>query len=273
MQLGTPFSRGECHLPARLEPLIPTAYLMNLTALTLSLLAATALPSIAHEVWIEDTPAGELVVRFAEYGENYEKSPGALDAITLPFAWTPAEVKAEEAKSGESGGSKEARAIRAGKVESFEVRKLADGFALAGSTATKAAQAETGFTVMGKAGDPEKPARKPYFYARWQPAGATAATPGLNFDLVPTETAGTVCLYFRGKPVAGAKVKFYPPGAADQELTSDDQGLVKFEATKPGLYLLAAAHQRENTPGYFGGRAYDVISHNCSLAWRVTEAK
>src|SRR5262249_16352751 len=117
-------------------------------------------------------------------------------------------------------------------------------------------------------GDPEKPARKPYFYARWQPPGAGPAKPGLNFDLVPTGTAGEVGVYFRGKPLAGVKVTLYPPAEAEQTLVSDDQGLVHFSVRKPGLYRLAGAHQRENVSGFFGGKPYDVISHNCSLAWR-----
>src|SRR5262249_19707249 len=140
------------------------------------------------EVWIEDTSDGQLIVRFAEYGEKFEKSPGALDALTLPFAWTPAVETPKEGPTaaGESRAAKEDRDIRAGKVDAFEVQKKSDGFFLAGSTAAMPAQIETGFTVMGKAGDPEKPARKPFFYARWHPPGAGAAQPGLNFDLVPT---------------------------------------------------------------------------------------
>ncbi len=225
----------------------------------------------AHEVWIEDTPDGQLFVRFAEYGEKLEKSPGALDALTLPFAWTPGVESSPEANKvneKELRGSKEERDIRAGKVQDFSVRKTSDGFLLSDASAAIPVQIETGFTVMGKAGDAEKPARKPFFYARWQPAGLIAAQPALNFDLVPTGSAGKVCVYLRGKPLAGAKVKLYSPTEPDQELTSDAEGLIHFTATKPGLYMLAAARQRELIPGFFGGKAYDVVSHNCSLSWR-----
>ncbi|MEI9898744.1 MAG: hypothetical protein WDN28_34025 [Chthoniobacter sp.] len=232
--------------------------------------SVAATPAFAHEVWIEDTPDGQLVVRFAEYGEKFEKSPGALDALSLPFAWTPTASKPEEPKekSAESPAAREARAIQAGQVAAFDVQKKSDGFILTGSTASQPAQIETGFTVMGKAGDPEKPARKPYFYARWQPVGAGAAQPALNFDLVPTGASGKVCLYFRGKPLPGFKVNLYPPAEAEQELVTDAAGMVQFSATKPGLYLLTAAHQRETIAGFFGGKPYDAISHNCSLSWR-----
>ncbi len=46
--------------------------------------------SFAHEVWIEDTHEGQLVVRFAEYGDDFEKSPGALDAMNIASAGLPA---------------------------------------------------------------------------------------------------------------------------------------------------------------------------------------
>lgn len=245
---------------------------MRRTILSLALLAATPFVALAHEIWIEDTPEGQLVVRFAEYGDEYEKSPGALDSVTLPFAWTPgvADEKAPEGKPDAASGapSGEARAIRAGRVESFDVKKAKDGFFLEKAQPAQPVQVETGFTVMGKAGDPEKPARKPYFYARWQPVGSAPATPGLNFDIVPTGKQGEACVYFRGKPLAGVKVKLYPPAEAEQELTSDEAGIVRFSSTKPGLYLLSAGRQRETIPGFFGGKPFDVTSHNCSLSWR-----
>jgi hypothetical protein len=206
-----------------------------------------------HEVWIEDTPDGKLIVRFAEYGEKFAQSPGALDALTLPFAWKPAPVAKSESPNTQpvNSAAREERDIRAGKVDAFEVQKKSDGFLLLGSSSSQAAQIETGFTVMGQPGDPQKPARKPYFYARWQPAEAGVGQPGLNFDLVPTGTPGKVCVYFRGKPLPGVKVKLYPPAEAEQELVSDATGLVQFSATKPGLYLLTAVHQRETISGFF----------------------
>ena len=240
---------------------------------TLLAFAAGALtfPATAHDVWIEDTPEGGLVVRFGEFEESLEKSPGALDMLMLPQAWKPSvETLVEPKKTGEeSRAAREERAIREGQVNWFEVKKLADGFVLTGATAKDSVQGEAGFTVIGKPGDPEKPARRPIFYARWQPAGGGAGKPGLNFDLVPTETPGKVCVYLRGKPLPGAKIILFAPGAGEQELISDSEGFVKYSAEKPGLYMLKSSHQREAAPGFFGGKAYDVISHNTSLVWRV----
>ncbi len=244
---------------------------------TVLALAAGALtfPATAHDVWIEDTPEGGLVVRFGEFEESLEKSPGALDMLMLPQAWKPgAEAPTESKKTSgeESRAAREERAIREGQVNWFEVKKLADGFQLMGAAAKDSVQSEAGFTVIGKPGDPGKPARRPIFYARWQPVGGGAGKPGLNFDLVPTGAPGKVCVYLRGKPLPGAKVTLFAPGAGEQELISDSEGFVKYSAEKPGLYLLKSSHQREAAPGFLGGKAYDVISHNTSLAWRVGAA-
>jgi hypothetical protein len=211
----------------------------------LSLLATFALRSSAHEVWIEDTPEGRLVVRFAEFGNDYEKSPGALDALGLPAAF---------------GFGPE------GKLSVLATEKKADHFLLASASPKDAAHLETAFGVMG-GGD--KPARKPFFYARWQPAGAGAAKPALTFDLVPTGQPGEARITLRGQPLPGAKATAYLPDGSEKELTADDAGLVRVAVEIPGLYLLACKHQRETQNGFSGGRAYDSISHNCSLAWRV----
>lgn len=203
------------------------------------------LASWAHEVWIENVEGG-LVVRFAEFGDSFEKSPGALDQLSLPTAWQP--------------GAE-------GKVNAFEVTKQSDHFRLVGSAANTPAQIETGFAVMGKAGNPEKPARKPFFYARWHVLGSGPVQPALNFDLVPSEKEGEVVVYFRGKPQAGVKVKLHTPKGGEEELVSDAEGRVRFTATEQGLYMMSAAHQREAVAGFAGGKAYDAVSHNCSLAW------
>ena len=210
-------------------------------------------------------------MRFAEYGDKYEQSPGALDALTLPFAWTPAEAADSKALAASVSGkapAAEARAILDGQVKTFEVQKKSDHFLLLDAAKDKVVQIETGFTVMGKPGNPEKPARKPYFYARWHPVAAGTGQPALNFDIVPTGKQGEARVYFRGKPLGGVKLKLYPPAEAEQELTADAEGFVHFKATKPGLYLLAGARYREDITGFFGGKPFDVTSHNCSLAWR-----
>lgn len=198
----------------------------------------------AHEVWIEETKDKELIVRFAEYGEDYEKSPGHLDGLAQPLAWT-------------FGAD--------GKPAPFDVQKRADGFLLAASSADKGALAEAVYAVMKRG---EGPARKPIFYARWHHADAGVAKPALTFDIVPLEKAGDVQVFFRNKPVPDVKITVIDPDHQEAELTTDKEGRATFTPGKPGNYLLYCSHQRETQDGFFGGVAYDTVSHNASLFWK-----
>jgi hypothetical protein len=218
----------------------------------ISVLALAAAPfSFAHEVWIEDAPTGEMVVRFAEWGDEYEKSPGHLDSLTTPEAW-----------SQETDGS----------VKPLEVRKGGDGFALAGATKGMSLQAETVFKVIGgnpqAKGDQAGPVRRPYFYARWQVPGTEAGKPTMNFDIVPTGKPNEVCVYFRGKPLADVEVFAHMPEGKEATLKSDKDGLVTVPSTAPGIYMLNCKRYRETVDGFTGGRPYTTVSHNCSLVWR-----
>ena len=217
---------------------------LKIAASVLASLLLVCLNANAHYVWIEETPDHRLIVRFAEWPDEYEVSPGHLDELSLPDAWM-------------LDGN--------GKPVPFTVKKASDCFQVAGASAAISVQIETSFEVMAEGGGP---ARKPFFYARWQPAGAGAAKPTLNFDIVPTTHVGEYQVYFRGVPLAKAKVTAHLPDGKDQELTADDNGLVHFIAEKPGLYMLSCAHQREAVKGFSGGLPYEAVSHNCSLTWR-----
>ena len=192
----------------------------------------------AHSVWIE--PADEkLVVRFAEPGEKLETSPGFLDSLSAPLAFIFAE----------------------GKSSGVEALKRPDHFLLEGATPQQIACVETSFTVRG--------GRKPYFYARWQSTLAIEGLPLLTLDLVPTGRPGEVRAWFRGQPLASIKARLLPPGAAEVELTADGEGLLRFDASKPGQYLLTIAHHREPMAGFHRGVAFKEVSHNCALTWRA----
>lgn len=61
---------------------------MKPNSLRLALAFALLTPVLrAHSVWIEETPAKQLVVRFGEPGADVETSPGYLDQLALPVAW------------------------------------------------------------------------------------------------------------------------------------------------------------------------------------------
>jgi hypothetical protein len=200
-----------------------------------SFVAATT--GLSHTVWIE--PAGnKLVVRFAEPGSKFEKSPGHLDSLLDPAAFIV------------SAGTNATR---------VDAPKNSDHFLLAGASPTNVACAETIFTVRG--------GRKPHFYARWQPAGASHVGPSLTLDLVPTGKPGEVRAWFRGQPLGNIKATLRTPDDKERELTADAEGLFRFKPTQRGQHLLTIAHHREDLAGSHYGRPYRQTSHNAAVTW------
>lgn len=217
--------------------------IFRLILLTLIIFAGGAVAR-AHSVWIEDTPGGGLVLRFGEIGEEVEKSPGYLDHLTAITAWT---------KEGE------------GKLLAIDIQKQADGFVLVEAASAKPAQADTGYEVMKSRSGP---ARRPCFYARWQPLNAGAGTPQAILDLVPTGKSGEIRVYFRGQPLPDVELELHEPDGTTKDLTADKLGLVHFTTAKSGLYRLTYSHHRESIDGFHGGHAYGLVSHNACLSWR-----
>ena len=215
---------------------------LKLAAVFAAMLAFTFAAS-AHYVWIEDV-GKKVVVRFAEWPDEWEKSPGYLDDLSVPSAWT----------AGTNGEPK-----------TFEIKKKAEYYQIVGASSKEVITAETGFEVLSAT---NKPSRKPLFYARWQPAGAGAGKPELNFDIVPTANAGEYQVFFRAEPVPNVDVTAHFPDGKEKELKADEKGIVKFTGDKPGLYMLSCKYQRETIKGFSDGRAYDQLSHNCSITWR-----
>jgi hypothetical protein len=205
---------------------------------TLCALLWLTTPGLAHTVWIEPLE-GKLVVRFAEPGNKFEKSPGHLDSLTAPVSFILGPTNAPVA---------------------IETPKKSDHFLLVGAPPTNIVCTETIFTVRG--------GRKPYFYARWQPVGASAGTPLLTLDLVPTGQPGEVRAYFRGQPLGGIKGILYTPDEKKLEIVADAHGFLRFKTEQSGQYLLALAHHREPLAGFHVGRPYHQTSHNAALSWR-----
>jgi hypothetical protein len=206
----------------------------------LSLAAITA--ANAHTIWIEPTKDGEVVVRFAEPGNDFETSPGFLDSLSAPQGFmlvtnTPKVVPTTRKK---------------------------DHFLLTGVKPAQVACVETVFTVRG--------GRKPVFYARWQPADAGAGTPLLTLDLVPTGKPGEVRAYFRGQPLGDVAATLRTPDQKDQEIKADAEGFIRFKTDQSGQYLLTIPHYREPTAlaGFHNGVAYKETSHNTALTWEKT---
>jgi len=179
-----------------------------------------------------------MVIRFAEPDGKFEKSPGYLDSLSVPLAFmlvtnTPVAV---------------------------ETSKQTNHFLLVGVSPTNTVGVETAFTVRA--------ARKPFFYARWQPPGSGAGKPFLTLDIVPTGIPGEARVYLRGKPLGGVKATFRTPDDKDQELVADAEGILRFKSNQSGQHMLSIAHQREPIAGFHLGRSYEQTSHNAALTWR-----
>ncbi|MCI0540303.1 MAG: hypothetical protein L0Z50_34300 [Verrucomicrobiales bacterium] len=190
----------------------------------------------AHSVWIEPV-GGQLVLRFAEPGGKFEKSPGHLDSLSAPVAFV----------------------LVTNAPAAIEAPKRSDHFTLVGASSNQTTCVETIFIVRG--------GRKPHFYARWQPLGVELAKPLLTLDLVPTGQPGEVRAYFRGHPLGGIKATLRTPDEKEQELLADAKGYLRFKVSQSGQHLLTVAHHREPLAGFYAGQAYQQTSHNAALTW------
>ncbi len=203
---------------------------------------------LAHSVWLEPLPDGQLSLRFGEWGDAPETSPGHLDSLIHPTAIT----------------------LKAGEPVPFTLAKKADHYLVAGSKDTEPASAKSDYAVM-KRGD--APGRRPIFHARWWPASRPVAEiPLTTLDLLPSAAKpGQILVSFKGKPVAaGVELKFHAPGADTLTLTTDATGHVQLpEVKKAGLCLLTLGRHSEAAPGEFQGQAYEIASHSASLCWKV----
>lgn len=221
---------------------------MTRSLLTTALLGLFSLTASAHSLWIEELPENAGVgVRFAEWGEDFEVSPGHLDSFSQVTGWTLDEK---------------------GEPQVFEVSKKKDHFFLGKVAEGKPAFAQAHFTVRKLHED--KPARAPIFYCRWQPEGAGAGKPAMTMDVVPTGNPGEARVYFRGKPLPNVDMLLFVPGKDKQEVKADAEGLIRVaDVSSPGPYLLSVARFSEDLPGFFNGVPYGITSHSASLYWVV----
>ena len=201
------------------------------------------LSSYGHSVYFDENKNSEIKIRFGEFQDEYEESPGYLDSLDTVSAWKINEKK---------------------EPEILETEKQMNGFSINAINSDNIA-AQTGFPIMSR----QDNARKPYFYARWCPNFKRKSTPSLTLDIVPNGKAGEVQVFFRGKTLSGIKLKLYSPDYDEVELVSDKNGLVVFKDTlkSKGIYMLKIARYSEKVSGYDQGKLYEIISHNCSLSW------
>ncbi len=217
----------------------------------LALLACLPLTTFAHSLWIEELPdnAG-LGVRFAQWGDDFETSPGHLDAFVQVMGWST---------DGE------------GQPQIAEAAKKSDHFLLGQFDLSRPVFAQAQFTVRKLHED--KPARAPIFYCRWQPDAWAEGKPSMTLDIVPTGKPGEARVYFRGKPLPNVEMLFFSPQVSDEKITADAEGCVRApDMSKPGHYLLAVARYSEDLSGFYHGVPYAITSHSASLYWHVKAA-
>ncbi|MGD9646948.1 MAG: DUF3386 family protein, partial [Pirellulales bacterium] len=94
---------------------------------------------------------------------------------------------------------------------------------------------------------------------------ALARAEKLDLDIVPAldGNQATLTVLWKGKPAAGAEVVVHVPGGGEQQLTTDEQGQVTFDATRAGSYALRAKFVEPDSAGEHDGNAY-------AEAWHIT---
>ena len=207
------------------------------------LLNLVQLNSYGHSVYFDENKNSEIKLRFGEFQDEYEESPGYLDSLDAINAW----------KINDKN-----------EPEKLDIEKQKNGFSLTAQNSDNIA-AQTGFPVMARTDQ----TRKPYFYARWCANFKSKSIPTLTLDIVPNGQKGEVKVFFRGKPLTGIKLNLYTPEYDKIELISDKNGIVLFKENikSKGIYMLKIARFSENITGFDQGKLYKIISHNCSLNW------
>lgn len=218
----------------------------QLSSVILILIALGLNQADGHSVWVEEysEDTSRLVIRFGEFDDSYEESPGYLDALDAFKIYSD---------TGEDGGE----------PVKVAVSSLKDGYVLNEPT-EYGVLVQTGFPVMARSGGP---AVRPNFYARWIADPSKEHKPKMNLDIVPVGVHGEFRVYFQGKPLPGVVVNIYSPEANDVELTSDDQGIIRYKSDEKGLFMAKVGRFREERAGFERGVAYVKESHNCSVTW------
>lgn len=217
----------------------------------LALALAALLPAAhAHQIWIEQAPGGEAVIRFGEFGENLrEVSPGLLDKFGKPGAtlYSPKGEKVAQASKGVDGFTLPFKAARGESIVAedaeYPLYKFKHGEKEAAGWYRPAARLITGFDAQ---------------QAR------------LVLDLVPAGKPGELQLYFKGKPLPKTKVTLVTQSGWSKEARSDEQGMVRFDMPWKGTYVAEVSHN-DRTPGERAGAngadKYDVVNYVTTLTY------
>ena len=217
-------------------------------------LALSAAPSAAHFVWVTTLPAeADGLAAHVWFSETAE--PGS-DRLIAKIAHTEAWSRTPNATEPEKLALKPITGDAGGAL-----------VGLVGAKPPLAVDAVCRYGVFSRG----EIALLLNYYARHlsvrtaDDLAALARAERLDLDIVPQLDGEKVKLtvLWKGKPAAGAEVIVHVPGGGEQELKTDDQGQVAFDAARAGSYGLRAKFVEPDSAGEHNGDAY-------SEAWHIT---
>lgn len=195
----------------------------------------------AHHIWLEPDGAG-LRLCFGEFGDNLrETSPGLQDKVE------------PTAKVLSSAGERP-----------LTLSKTPACFAVTGdrAAADTVVAEDVRYPMFDRKRD-GKTTRGMWWPAARFAGSQEAAKPALTLDVVPAGP-GKFQVFFKGQPLAKAKVEVMTPFGWSKEVRTDDKGA--FEVTLPwrGPYALEV-HHNDPAAGKRGEEAYDGASYVTTL--------
>lgn len=204
----------------------------------------------AHQIWIEPVTGQQAVVRFGEFAENVrESSPGNLDKLG-PTRATLVGAQGDKTAAGS---------------------KTADGFTLPFAPAAgEAVVAEAAQYPLYKFKKADREMLGWYYPTARLTTDFAQQQPRNTLDLVPAGKPGEMQVFFRGKPLAKAKVALVTQSGWAKEKQTDEQGKVAFDLPWKGLYV--AEVTRDDTSGGErqgpnGLERYNTVNYVATLAW------
>ena len=212
---------------------------------------AGARPAAAHQIWIEQDGKGARLY-FGEFADNLrEDSPGLLDKLgRLTVKWLS--PQGEQAVVPVKAATSYTLDRRAGKGESI----------VAEETSYPVWESKEGTKVVRTA---------------WTPAARfvsdfAARTPSLTLDLVPTGTPHQFQAFYKGKPLADAKVKVLAASGWAREGVTDASGKVSFQFPWKGAYVVEVQHTDATPgkrPGASGEEKFDTAMFVTTLSFVI----
>ena len=104
---------------------------------------------------------------------------------------------------------------------------------------------------------------------------ALARAEQLDLDVVPTfsDDGVEIQVLWKGKPAPQAKFYLRGAGKLKKNLTTDEEGRVRFTPLASGFYAMRATVNENDRSGTDDGKKYDIARHHSSLTFHLTVAK